>query len=103
MALGQALTTCRQIAANRYVDGVNENGGTATWCISSVPLEELNKAIVENQKNTENAGRPAFQAVAPQLKGSSSWAIATLAAPLAAAATAYLIARRQKSPKTEDK
>lgn len=84
LPLEQALITVRQMAANRYLYGVNENGGTATWYISSVPFEELNKAIVENQKNTEKAGRPAFQAVAPQLKESSSWAIATLAAPLAA-------------------
>lgn len=103
LPLEQALITVRQMAANRYLYGVKENGGTATWYISSVPFEELNKAIVENQKNTEKAGRPAFQAVAPQLKESSSWAIATLAAPLAAAATAYLIARRKKSQKKEDK
>lgn len=103
LPLEQALITVRQMAANRYLYGVNENGGTATWYISSVPFEELNKAIVENQKPIEKAGRPAFQAVAPQLKESSSWAIATLAAPLAAAATAYLIARRKKSQKKEDK
>lgn len=97
LPLEDALKKIRSITQNRYTYGLNENGGTATWYISSVPFEKLSEAI------NKSAVRPDFSRVRARLQESSGWAKAALAAPIAAAAAAYLVARRKmKLPKDKE-
>ena len=97
LPLEDALKKIRSIPQNRYTYGLNENGGTATWYISSVPFEKLSEAI------NKSAVRPDFSRVSARLQESSGWAKAALAAPIAAAAAAYLVARRKmKLPKDKE-
>lgn len=97
LPLKDAIAKLRQLAAGRHVYGLNENGGTATWYVSSVPFEKIQSAMLKTKKTAVNDGRPGFPNVNPALDESSDWAVATLAAPFAAIGLAYLIARRNKN------
>ena len=85
------------MARGRHVYGKKENGGTATWYISSVPFEELHRAILAARKSKAANGRPGFLATPPKLAESAGWAKVTLAAPVAAAAAAVIVRRRKKN------
>ena len=105
LPLKEAIEKLRQIAAGRLVYGLNENGGTATWYVSSVPFEKIQAAMLKTKRIPDNDGRPGFPSVNPELENSFNWAAATLVAPVAAVGLAYLIARRNKKrnkPKTGD-
>ncbi len=96
LPLTQAIAHLRQIVGKRYVYGLNENGGTATWYVSSVSFEAIETAHLKTKQSVANDGRPGFAPVASKLQESSDWALATLAAPAAALAVAYVVARRKK-------
>ena len=96
LPLKEAIEKLRQIAAGRLVYGLNENGGTATWYVSSVPFEKIQAAMLKTKRIPDNDGRPGFPSVNPELENSFNWAAATLVAPVAAVGLAYLIARRNK-------
>lgn len=97
LPLKEAVSKLREIARGRYVYGLNENGGTATWYVSSVPFEEIRSVMQKGKKAETNDGRAGFPAVEPALEASSGWALATLAAPVVAIGAAYLIAKRKKN------
>ena len=101
LPLQKAMSKLREIAKNRYVYGLNENGGTATWYVSSVSFEVLQKALLKTKKAGALDGRPDFKSVESALEKSSGWATVTLAAPVAAVAFAYLVARRKKQKDAE--
>ena len=86
----------QKMANGRYIYGQKENGGTATWYISSVPFETLQKSLAQSGVEKKNNGRAGFQETEPKLQTSSGWAKATLAAPLAAVGVAYLLRQRKK-------
>lgn len=96
LPLPEAIEHLRQIVRGRYVYGLNENGGTATWYVSETSFEVLNAALERTKKGGGNDGRPGFYSVTAALQESSEWALATLAAPVAAIAVAYVVARRKK-------
>ena len=97
LPLSKAMDKLREIAAGRYVYGLNENGGTATWYVSSVPFENIQEAILKTKKKGVNDGRADFSAIKPKLEESENWAMATLATPVVALGVAYLVARRRKN------
>mgnify|MGYP002556613558 FL=1 len=97
LPLSKAMDKLREIAVGRYVYGLNENGGTATWYVSSVPFETIQEAILKTKKKGVNDGRADFSAIKPKLEESENWAMATLAAPVVALGVAYLVARRRKN------
>ena len=101
LPLQEAMTKLIEIARDRYVYGLNENGGTATWYVSSVSFDLLQKALLKTKKSIVVDGRPDFKPVEPALEKSSGWATATLAAPVAAVAFAYLVAKRKKQKDAE--
>lgn len=101
LPLQEAMTKLREIAKGRYVYGLNENGGTASWYVSSVSFEVLQAALLKTKKTGAVDGRPDFKPVESALEKSSGWATATLAAPVAAVAFAYLVARRKKQKDAE--
>lgn len=97
MPLSEALKEIRSIAKNRHIYGINENGGTATWYVSSHSFEALHAAVMKTKSSKGNDGRPGFQKVSAKLEQSSDWAVATLAAPFVAVALGYVVARRKKA------
>lgn len=97
MPLSEALKKIRLIAKNRQIYGINENGGTATWYVSSHSFEALHAAVMKTKSSKGNDGRPGFQKVSAKLEQSSDWAVATLAAPFVAVALGYVVARRKKA------
>lgn len=94
--LSEALKKIRLIAKNRHIYGFNENGGTATWYVSSHSFETLHAALMKSKTSKGNDGRPGFQKVTAELEESSDWAVATLGAPFVAVALGYVVARRKK-------
>ena len=97
MPLSEALKKIRLIAKNRQIYGFNENGGTATWYVSSHSFEMIHAALMKSKPSKGNDGRPGFQKVSAKLEQSSDWAVATLAAPFVAVALGYVVARRKKA------
>lgn len=96
LPLHKAMAKLKVLAENQYVYGINENGGTATWYVSSVPFEVLQKALLKTKQVGVVDGRPDFKPVAPLLENTSVWASVTLTAPIAAIAFAYMVARRKR-------
>ena len=82
----------------RHVYGRTENGGTATWYVSSVPFDEIDRAITAQAAHGKNSarGRPAFPNARPRLEQTSRLAAATLAAPIVAIGGALVLRHRRK-------
>ena len=89
-----------QIAKDRFIYGRHENGGTATWYISSIDFNQLLQAEGGARPKGQVLGRPVFQSVEPKLSLSSDWAKATLAAPIVALGSAYVLRKRKKNSST---
>lgn len=88
-------TKLEEVARGRFVYGRTENGGTATWYVSSVPFAELDSAIRASRQTKAANGRPGFQPETPKLTQSAWLAKATLAAPVAAVAAAVMLRKRK--------
>ena len=87
----------------RHIYGLNENGGTATVYISSVPFEEIDKALNKKFEGKNRMGNPHLKRVKNPLENSQTLATATLLAPLAGAMAAGIAVYKnvKKSQKDE--
>ena len=45
LPISQAEEKCKSLANDRFVYGKEENGGTATWYVCSVPFEKINRQL----------------------------------------------------------
>lgn len=90
-AMKKTLTTIRQ---NRFVYGVEENGGTATWYVSSVSFAAMDKALEKEFSQRAHQGEPRLPKVTAHLDDSKPLALATVAAPVVAVVGALLLKKR---------
>ena len=95
--LAEMTAKLESLASGRHVYGREENGGTATWYISSVSFEDIEDALRKARGAEAPQGEPGFGAVSPQLEDSRLLAGATLAAPVIALGGALALRRRRKS------
>lgn len=101
LPLKQATSQIQKLAEGRYIYGQEENGGTATWYISSVSFKDLLKAQGGNKAKGKVDGKPTWHEARPELDLSASWAKATLATPIVAIGAAYVLHQRKKTNKNK--
>lgn len=101
MPLKQALAEIQKVAKDRFIYGQNENGGTATWYISSISFSQLLKAQGGSKPKGKVNGRPTWHEAKAELDLSADWAKATLATPIVAIGIAYVLNRRKKLNKSD--
>lgn len=81
---------------NGFIYGLEENGGTNTFYVSPVPFDLLNATIQKGK------GRPHLNPVADVMADETNLATATLVAPIAGAAAAFLGLGAKLLKATED-
>ena len=89
------------LARDRYVYGRDENGGTATWYVSSVPFEKLEAARREATGPVPPQGEPDLARHSPSLAKTNTAGAAALAAPFVAVGAAILL-KKKRLPNTRD-
>lgn len=93
----EMVAKLESIASGRHVYGRRENGGTATWYVSSTSFETLNDALVKARGPRTPQGEPGLQKVEPRLDESRLLAGAALIAPIAAVGGAVLLRQRRQN------
>ena len=83
LPISQAEEKCKSLANDRFVYGKEENGGTATWYVCSVPFEKINRQL-HSQLPKNHPGRPLMNEVDSKLSQSTPLVLGTLAAPIVA-------------------
>lgn len=90
-----------EILNGRHVYGRTENGGTATWYVSSIPFETIDAAH-RASVGSDTQGRPGFPNARPALASGTVSAGLALAAPIAALGGAVMLRRRRGRDGKED-
>ena len=85
----------------RHVYGRTENGGTATWYVSSIPFETIDAAH-RASVGFDTQGRPGFPNARPALASGTVSAGLALTAPIAALGGAVMLRRRRGRDGKED-
>ena len=84
-----------EISQGRFVYGRKENGGTATWYVSSIAFEKIEQTLAAERGLKPRQGEPGFASVASQLDQSKMLAGVTLAAPVVAIGGALMLRKRR--------
>ena len=91
----EMLAKLEVISQGRFVYGRKENGGTATWYVSSVPFEMIEQALIQSRGEKAPQGEPGFKPAQSQLDQSKVLAGVTLAAPVIALGGALALRKRR--------
>ena len=99
--LDEMTAKLSEILNGRHVYGRTENGGTATWYVSSIPFDAIDAAH-RAAVGSDAQGRPGFPAAQPALSFGTASAGLALAAPIAALGGALMLRRRRDRDGKED-
>lgn len=94
LPISQAEEKCKSLANDRFVYGKEENGGTATWYVCSVPFEKINRQL-HSQLPKNHPGRPLMNEVDSKLSQSTPLVLGTLAAPIVALGASVALRKRK--------
>ena len=95
MPLAELKAREKELIGNRYVYGRDENGGTATWYVSSTPFKDIAHALRDS--NSTGPGRPHFDTTGRTLQD-SPLLNSVLLVPIVAAGAAYALRRKKEKP-----
>lgn len=92
--ISQAEEKFKSLAKNRFVYGKEENSGTATWYVCSMPFEKINRQL-HSQLPKIHPGRPLMNEVDSKLSQSTPLVLGTLAAPIVALGASVALRKRK--------
>lgn len=95
--INEMLERLASLQKGRYVYGHQENGGTATWYVSSIPFHELEAARISDRGDAPVPGEPDLKPHPARLDDSRLMSILTLAAPVVAVGAARML-KKTKAP-----
>ncbi len=96
LPLDKAEKLIESLGKGRHVYGRKENGGTATWYLSSVSFDEIHRGL-RNELPPSHPGRPLMGDADARLNQSKALALGTLAAPVIALGASIALRKRNRN------